>query len=600
ARRADALALYARYLKFNKGDPDAAAKFARLLFDQFKAEPSGANAVTAVRGVEDVLRYHPENAAARRELAELYLKTNRHANAREHLNVIFARPDARSDVDLLELSATVAVVAGDLPLAVKELEQAIRAGAEKDAALGADDEKRKALTATRVRLYQQVLDLLQQNREDGERERKIRDHVLTLTEKEPFRKNLAARVAVVRFQLSRNELSKAAENLPVALTELGGRDNTDALLAAAEFATAEARQAPGLEAKRAKLADARKHLERANELDKKDVEVGLALARVLDMLAERQKALTVLRTTAEALGSVDDRYLLLLDRLIDYEDRELAEKLVAKLGLPADDPAVVYFNGRLALLRGEWTKARDLLVLVAPNVARIPEFHKRAMAGIARVYEVLQNPDQQLEYCRLALRDSGPALVEAVVGEAAALVKLGRLDDAVARYQALVTTYQVAALRPLLVRLRLVQTLRKPPDARNWELFDSPENLGPEVDRTDDIQLAHAQALAARGEKARALELLGPLVKKEPRSPLAGAAWVSLARIREAGNPDGAIAVLDEARKTLGDTVELRLARADALVYRPKPPTPAEFESLLTGPAAITAAEKYQLAFGLG
>jgi tetratricopeptide (TPR) repeat protein len=220
------------------------------------------------------------------------------------------------------------------------------------------------------------------------------------------------------------------------------------------------------------------------------------------------------------------------------------------------------------------------------------------MVGLGIAFGVLQNPDQQLICYRNALRDDG-TYIYALIGEADALAKLGHLDEAITRYQSLVTAYQIVELRPTLARLRLLDMLRKPPANRNWAKLDSEDTLGRPGEQSSEVLILHAQGLAIRGEKGKAIEVLNKVLK-DTNNTSTSAAWVALARIQEAGKPEAALLVLDDAQKQVGDTVDLRLARADILVFRAKPPTAAEFETLGAGVEKFSKPDQYRLWFGLG
>jgi tetratricopeptide (TPR) repeat protein len=76
--------------------------------------------------------------------------------------------------------------------------------------------------------------------------------------------------------------------------------------------------------------------------------------------------------------------------------------------------------------------------------------------------------------------------------------------------------------------------------------------------------------------------------------------WVALARVGQDGKPDTAGKVLDEAQKKVGNTVELRLARAGLLLARAQPVTPADLDALAAGTENLPAADRYKLLSGLG
>lgn len=581
-RRAEAIEHYATYLKFQPHDEDATVKFAQLLVDQYKADPNPRTERAVITGVENSLRKFPDHFTERRELANIYIRTGRIQNAREHLAVLFNSPknDFKHDIELLEMASLCELVGGEVGLAIKYLDEAI------------------ATETAPVRVYEQVLRLLNGNKADPLRESKIANHIRTLLEKDRFRNNLEARVALARFELVRHEFENAHRDIEYARTKIpGGDNNADVLLAAAELEIAGIHKNADV---KPKLAAARALLERAFANDQKNVQVGLFLADILDKQGERAKAIDTLRTTAKAYGPINDLYWVLIDNLIDLKNIDLSVSLMERASVSGkEDIRLKYFRGRLALLDNDWMQAKSLLEDAAPSLVKLPEHHKRAMIGLGSVYRVLQNPDQQLLCYRNAMRDDS-TYIPAMIGEADALVQLGRLDEAITRYQTLVTAYQIAELRPTLARLRLLDMIRKPSENRNWAKMDSEDTLGPVEKRSGDLQILYAQGLAIRGEKQKAIEILNSVVKNEKNNTTNSSAWVTLARIQEAGKPEAALLVLDEAQKQVGDTVDLRLARADLLVFRAKPPTAQEFEALGSGAEKFLKPEQYRLWYGLG
>lgn len=601
-KRAETLAIYEKYIRFQPTDAEAVTRYVKLLLEQYRAVPSPSTVAATTKGLEDCLRKFPDNPELRRELADLYLKTGRPANADQHLEFLLKdfKGDAKTKVEILELRALCEFAKSDLAKAVERLEEAIIVGQDGDVPL-----------SLRIRVYEQTLKWLQQTTTDPvQKNQKVATHLRVLLGDAPFKTNLEARIAVARFEMASGRVHLARPHVAEALRLAGDKPNADALLTAAELELAEARLAEGRDAKRAKLVLASELLKKAKAADPKNVSVGLFLSDVFNRLGDNAGAIAVLKTTAESLGSTDDQFRAVIDHLIDLGDQKLPEELITRLATDGSERfQLAYFRGRLAVLKGDWPQARLLLEEAAPNLARLPEFHKRAMVGLARVYDVLQNPDQQLSCYESALRDDalyGPALI----GEAEALNKLGKVDKALEKYHLLVTRFQASGLRPVYARLRLIDILRRPAEARNWDPFSANESgslvatIGPVDERSDEIVITYAQALAAQGERAKAVEQLQKILDKKPESLLAAVAWVNLARIRESGRPEAALAVLDDAQKQVGDSVDLRLARADVLVFRAKPPAVAEFELLAAKPVApakdFLPADWYRLWLGLG
>jgi tetratricopeptide (TPR) repeat protein len=581
-RRAEAIEHYAKYLKYQPNDEKSNLKYAQLLIDQHKAEPSLKNAIVASSRLETFLRRFPDHPIERRQLADTYIKLGKIQNAREHIDVLFKSPkgDFQHDIELLEMASLCEQVNGEMTAAIKYLEDAI--------------ETQKAP----VRVYQQVLQLLNANKSDNLRESKIANHIHTLQVKEPYCNSIEARIAVARFELFRHEFENAHKDIEFARVKLpGGQDNPDVLFVAAEWEIAGIHKNSEL---KPRLAAARALLEKAFAIDPKNVQVGLYLADILDKQGERPHAINILRETAKAYGPINDQYWTLIDYLIDLKNQDLSTTLIDRAAINRkDDPRLMYFRGRLALLNNNWMQAKNLLEESSRSLVRLTAHHKRAMVGLGIIYGVLQNPDLQLSSYRSALRDD-PDYAFALIGEAEALAKLGRLDEAINRYQVLVTAKQISDLRPTLARLRLLELIRKLPENRNWTTFDSDDTLGAAAERSCELQILYAQGLAIRGEKGKAIEVLNEVLKNEKNSSATSTAWVALARIREAGKPEAALLVLDEAQKQVGDTVDLRLARADVLIFRAKPPEPSEFEALGNNADKFLISDQYRLWFGLG
>jgi tetratricopeptide (TPR) repeat protein len=582
ARREEAIRLYERYLKFRPDDEAAYRAYATLLLESVAPDSEPAALQRVAAGLERFLRAFPNHPAQRQKLAELYVRGGLLTTARQHIEMLLAAPggDSRASVELLELAAACEHGLGELTKAVDYLEEAIRTG------------------RAPARVYQQAMALLHQNKADPQRNGKIAVHMDTLLNDPRFRDDLAARVGVARFQLFRGEPAEARKNVTHALTAIpGGADDPETLLAAAEVEIAEI-NSPDQTAAQLKKAEA--HLRKAFKADARNVDVGMKLAEVLARQGNRDEGVKVLRATAAGLGPVNDRYLTLVDRLIDLGERETSAGMTDRLAVDrARRWIAAYFRGRLAVLAQEWQAALRHLDESAPHLVRLPTFHKKAMTGMAACYAALQNPDKQLEYCRLALRDDA-GYAPAVVGEAEALAKTGKLDEALRRYRAIVHLYQLTDYRADLVRLELLDVLTRPADAgaRDWTRFE--ESLGPPQARTPEIHILHAEALAARGSAAEAVKLLQDWLAAHKDDPKRAAVWVALSRVKDGGKGDAALAVLNDAEKQVGDAVELRLARAGLLVVRAKPPAPAEFDALSAGADKFPKLERFRLWSGLG
>lgn len=573
----EVIGLYQQYLKFRKTDEDAFQRYAALMYARAKADPK-QTAATA-DAMERFLRQFPDHPEDRIRLIDLYMRLGQLTSAKQHIQILFdsSKGNYKEDPDLLDKAATCELaLGGDFATAVRYLDTAIQT-------------KRAP-----ARTIERILGLLRSNPSFNDVRFPMNKYVEILLESEPYKSSVEARVVAGRFLLlrgdknARTQITHALERMP------GGATNADALIAAAELELTEVKE-PATIVPQLKKAQA--HLEKAFAAHPQDVRVALMLSGVLTDLGEVRKAIDVLRTASQALGETNDEFLRLVDRLIDLKEQDLSNQLIAKVAANDIDGTriVKYFRGRMALLKGDWGQARTLLEEVAPVLARTPEFHKKAMAGIGRCYEVLQNPDRQLEYYSAALKDD-PHYLVALVGKAEALLQLGRFRDALPDYQLLVHGYKLDAYRPKLARLELRVALRQPADHRSWDAFN--KSLGPVESLTPELQILLAESLVARGQDDKAAESLERLVQKDPKN---WAAWLTLTRVRSGGKPEQVLAKLNEVQKQTGeDLVEFRLARSAVLVSRAKKPTPADLRALAAGSEKFSAAEQGRLWRGIG
>ncbi|QJW93352.1 tetratricopeptide repeat protein [Frigoriglobus tundricola] len=589
AERPEAIRLYAQYLKFKPTDEGAFQAYTNLQFAEAKADM--ANFARVADGAEAFLRAFPAHTDERKKLVELYLATNQAAKlplAKQHIEMLFSAPqgDFRHNIEVLEMAAACERGQGNLVAAIDHIEKAI------------------ATNAAPVRVYVLAMQLHSANKEDPKRNVSIDGHLYALRRSARFEKNLEARIAAARFELALKNYGPARDDLDKAFglkegfPDLGGSENPDALLALAQLELATIKSPDQVAGQRAKAETA---LRKAFGLDPKHVAVGTLLAEVLTVQGKRDEGVKVLKQTAEALGPQDDKLLTVLDRLIDLGEHEFSGSVVeTKL---APDPGkkmlVTYFRGRLATLKADWPAALRQLEEVAPALAPVPEFHKKVMTGLAACYAAMQNPDKHLEYSRLALKDD-PEYATAIVGEAEALARLGKNDEALNRYRAIVNAYLLTDFRPELVRLELLELLAHPgdPASRNWSRFE--ESLGAAPARTPEIIVYQADALAARGRGAEATKGLEEWLDANKKNARAAGVWVALARLKDGGRAESAAAVLDRAQKEIGDSVDVRLARAGLLVARAKPPTPDEFAALAAGADRFPKPDQFRLLFGLG
>ncbi len=564
AKRDEAAELYEDYLRFRPKDEEAGGRYVRLLLDLAEARPDAGRWQKADEETVKFLNKFPNHPDERRRLVDLYLRGRRWTAARDQVKVLFDKGLA-DDPELLERAATVEAADGKPEKAGEYLKRAIDATRD---------------PARAVKSYARMLDLLRAQNKHAD----ALVYVVALG-KPPFDALPEARVAAARYFLLHGDIEPAREEVAKARLLPGGADNLEVLLASAECEAVE---------RKGNLDAARTYLERAFALYPKEVRVGLHLADVLPRQGKGAEAVAALRRTADLLGEVNDDFFVVVDRLLDLNDIPGASGLIDRI---AKDPTLkmtnAYFRGRLRLLQGDWPGARADLELCLPNLEVAPVYHAKAAAALGRCYELSHNPDKMLEYHQMALKDA-PNYYPALVGEAEALVKLGRVPEATRRYRALVP--QSKALRPILVRYDLLEQLGRPPRNRNWDQFN--DDLGPPPLTTEMLVLKYEALAVQPGKEEEARATLKAAEEQDPKSPL-----VAMAKLRGGGTvrPDEAMAAVAAAAAVVGDTVDLRLVKASILTARPGRKSVDDLVQLgVREDDKFPPADQYRLWYGLG
>ena len=584
--RDQAIDLYEKYLRFKPRDEDAFRSYTALLFARARSAQTGATYSEATKVGEKFLREFPDHPAERRALVDLYMKRDDIRLALDHLRKLLDPKGTNTeDIELLRKAAVCEAASGDATKAVEYLQTALKTG---KAPLG---------------VYEELIALYWQNRtqiRDGSGQ--ANELARILIETEPFKSDVAAQVVAVQYRLDSGDYASAQKQLKLIFTEMpGGQKSPEANLAAARLDVIEI-TTPESVAIQLKKANA--HLEAALAQSPKDIRAGLFQAEILDRMGKTDEAVNRLCKTAEALGEPGAEYVLVVDRLIDFGNRDRSAELVeriAKVDTIFFRIMAGYFRGRLALLRKDWTQARSLLETASTALSppAWKDYHKKAKAGLGKCYEIFQNPDEQLRCYSAALADD-PRYFPAIIGQAEALAKLGRIEDALTGdgkvgrpgFREIVGAYKQEKYRATLVRLELLQAL-KVPTATSWAAFDA--SLGPlPPDRLPEVQLLWIESLAARGRQADAIKLLDDLVEKNPEFP---SAWVALARIKFNGRSEPA---LDAVRKRPGNSPAMRVAQAVLMSAQAVPAAQEQFRKLGENIDNIATADLRSLWFGLG
>ena len=554
--------LYRRYIALRRGDTEAVAEFANALEKTLKDHPGNLRSV--VDTYERLLVLDPFRLGERRTLAKIYLNAGGYANARTHLRFLQTPGEGNQghDPDILEMLAVCLIAEHKIDEAVKTLDQAVLTG-----------------KATPDAYYQLAL-LLKNEVKTPEAAERADDLMNQLVTTRPD--DIRARLARAQYRLLSGNPKGAREDLDFAVHRPGGDKDPDVLLAFARLALFDN-----------KLDEAEDVLVKGKDAAPTDNRFLLLLDEVRTRKGDNLGAIRTLTELAARLPAADLPLLEVLDRLIDRGDQILPAERAAKYAAEErTKPIADYLLGRVRLLEGNWPDALDRLQRAAasPIVQGLPAYHLKTLLGIGQCYAAADNPDRQLTAYAAAAK-AGPGSVQARLGQAEALARLGRLRDAIDAYQGLVA--QIPGARAPLCRLKLAEILSRPSADRNWAGLD--EAFGPPP-LAADVAVVRANALAARG---RVPEAEAALTEAVDRAREDGRPRVALAALKATTDPAAGLAVLDQATKDIGDQIEFRLTRAQILARQPGA-DPNRIKELANKADASAAPDKYRLNAGVG
>jgi tetratricopeptide (TPR) repeat protein len=530
-----------RYLVQDPRNNDVWVRYGLTLADLAKSSPSAVTYDKAFQALAQVLRRDPGRADVRRKLVDVAMAWGHFSVAAENLNVLLKEKSDDGELHQLLGMAHLALQANDG--AVAELKAAIKLGHN-------EYENAHLLAITYWRRLNQPKeadkvfdDLVKGHPESYE----------AYLHRALYRKEKAA---------GEDDLKKAAEDVNKA-KELAP-DKPEVLLAAAEVAAALKDD-----------ATARENLEKILTL--KDKPKG---PRPYQMLAELDQkagkpddAIEHLRAGLKEFPDHPALVWKLADLLITQGKLEEANQQIAilrKAKLPVG--WVAFLEARVLVHQNKWPEARDVL---EDALARLEEKletakgdNREVLKAVCRLLgqccERLGDNDRQLAvFDKLAKLDSSSA--EARAGRGTALAAMGRYEEAFNVFSRLNRTPEV---RGHMIRLLIRRNWSLPEGRRSWAEVDQLLDEAKKDNKTDPVDLAMLQAdvLIARGDLVGADKILADARKAHPDKP---GPWLGLAELAEfAGKPEDALRILTEAEKTLGDCVELRLAKAAYWVRR--------------------------------
>lgn len=535
----DAIRFYDYYLRYSPKDDEVFTALALLVADRAKKSPANARAqIDAYRRLEAAAIRQPNNLEVIRRLADISIQVGQHQVAEEHLRRLIQQFPEESDLE---------VKLGRCQMATEHYRDAM---ATFQAVIGRDPQNLDA--------YVELAALRRDKLDDREEADAVINQMVSANPGSP-----RAYVERARYWKHLKMHQEAKADLELALQK--GPNNLDVLLAAAQFALDEK-----------DLPTAKRYLEQANKLFPNDLRVQQGLA---DLYRAQNDPVKYRQYQEKAFAQASDPLALIkvAEAQLSTGDVEAVRKTIRQMRQAGYRPELLdFFEGRILLAQGKLREGVAALERLRPKVVAWPEFALQIDMYLGACYEQLRLPDRQLEAYRRALGED-PSLVPARIGYAGALFRTGKFRQALDEYRKLQQSMGVepflksAPLRTTLFQLLLIRTAQLPEKQRDWkeaeDLLAKAEKLG----TMDEIQraLMRAELLVKKGQFAQARELVAAAHKNHPKD---FGLWTSLATATalEEG-PKRGLAVLDEAAKTLGNSLGLELARANLIVQMPGP-----------------------------
>ncbi len=199
-----------------------------------------------------------------------------------------------------------------------------------------------------------------------------------------------------------------------------------------------------------------------------------------------------------------------MERLIDLQlqakNLDAVRALVKQMRDRGTFPSemIRFQDARIKFAENNFQEASHELEAVRPILAR---FGKAGYAlqidlMLGRCYEVMNQPDRQLEVYRRVLQTS-PKQAGAQLGEATALQSLGRFEEAATSIKLLADNAQnLPVLQSSVIYMLINQQLQLPEDQRDWTQIDKIADMILADQSRSELDNAHFQVRNADVEES--------------------------------------------------------------------------------------------------
>lgn len=597
----EAIKQYVQFLKYRPDDSESYVALADLVVENAKSpEAKRPDIIKAYNILEEAIRRHPDLQSVRKHLADFTMVRLRRFNeALEHLEYLKRQSEEKNepfDVNLKVKMAGCHFATGEEEKAIKELYALVGYDEATEQFSETQPEAAKEITA-----YELLSQMLRRKTDGANR---ANDLMAQMVKWNPdsakahlLRASFLLGLAETEAQSSRKKLEEityfrdAKPELELALQL--APDDADATISMGVYSLWENN-----------IDKAQELLDRALTLDPTREDAYLRLAQVSLARNDLKKAIEQLTEGAKKATNAN----MIMERLVDlhFQTNNLeAVKAVCKdmRDRGTFNPDLIrYEEARIKFAELNYLEAARELEAVRPTLERSNiGYIVQLDLLLARCYELLNQPDRQLEAYRRVLART-PNHAAAVVGQATALQSLGRHAEATDSLKILVTNArQMPTIHGSLLYLLINEELRKAEADRDWTDVESIAGLLYENKTRSELDntLLKAELLMLQSKPEDAQKLLLEARKAHPKDQRV---WMTLTKLlnQDEKRKDQVGKFLDLAEKTLGNTAAVRAERIRLVGQKKDQNAAEELKKLEEGLDQFSEPERLSLMLSLG
>lgn len=550
-----AIAYMRQYLELRPDDHDAAIKLADMMLARATTFKDYSNAHFLY---ERVLRESPNRHDVGRKLVSLSLKLNRPADALIHAErLLQAYP---TDGELLGQVAECQMLQSKTVEARATFERAITQSPDN------------------VRAHELLARLLTRQFNLPREARAVLDRMVANSPNRP-------EAFLVRARFVQNE-DPATCMKDLDRVFLLDPENAEALVTSAELWQA-----------RGDLRRARETLRDAVTLFPLDSRGYRSLAWLELLSGNQADARAALERGLTLVPGAPDLLTPLADIWVEQGELEKVDKAIKTLEARKDAGSRTnYLRGRTLMKQGKWAEALAVLDALRTEAVGQPALLSQLNLLIAGCHERRGDREAQVESLRRVLT-ADPNHLGARVALANAHLTAGRTDEAIKEYQ-LASRSPYAGVGVATTSMNLRIAVGEAQGNADWNAISAQlAKIKQQFPQAVEPTILLAESQAARGDFSAAEELIRAELARRPDDPRL---WSALANCLSRGRGTLAAAeAVNEFQSAVGETIDVRLARARVWADDPQQGREARITRLEELPVAASDADRARLMQGL-